>query len=159
MWRERERDETVNHIISKCSRLAQEEYKSRHNWLGKMFHWELCKQLKFHYTNKWYTHQPKTVLENRTHKILQAFEIKTDLSVLARWPDLILKKPEEIRVSADHLIDMHTRILNLPWFIYFSHVKLFLNTECCLSWFYGISTVVGYLMPNLFIHIYWIYDF
>ena len=27
------RDETVNHIISKCSKLAQKEYKTRHNWI------------------------------------------------------------------------------------------------------------------------------
>ena len=29
------RDKTINHIISKCSKLAQ-EYKTRHNWVGKM---------------------------------------------------------------------------------------------------------------------------
>ena len=26
-----------------------------------------------------------------------------------------------------------------------------------LVWFYGISTIVGYLMPNPVLHIYWIY--
>ena len=27
-----DRDESSNHIISKCSKLAQKEYKARHNW-------------------------------------------------------------------------------------------------------------------------------
>ena len=39
-------DQTVNHIISEYSKLAQKEYKTRHKWMGKMIHWELCKKLK-----------------------------------------------------------------------------------------------------------------
>ena len=42
-----DRDETINHIISECSILAQKEYKARHNWIGKVIHWEMCKNLKF----------------------------------------------------------------------------------------------------------------
>ena len=42
------------HIISKCSKLAIKEYKSRHDWMGIVIHWELCKILKFDgiWTNK-----------------------------------------------------------------------------------------------------------
>ena len=29
---------TVNHIISKCNKLAQKKYKSKHNSLGKVIH-------------------------------------------------------------------------------------------------------------------------
>ena len=47
-----EREEMINHIISKCSKLGQKEYKTRHNWMGKVIHWELCKKLKFDHTNK-----------------------------------------------------------------------------------------------------------
>ena len=46
-----DRDETVNHI-SECSKLAQKEYKATHNWVGKVFHWEMCKKFKFDHTNK-----------------------------------------------------------------------------------------------------------
>ena len=42
-----DRDETINHIISECSKLAQKEYKTRHNWVGKVIHWEMCKKFKF----------------------------------------------------------------------------------------------------------------
>ena len=33
-----DRDETITHIISKCSKLAQKEYKSRHDSVGKGIH-------------------------------------------------------------------------------------------------------------------------
>ena len=47
-----DRDETINHIISECSKLAQREYKARHDWVGKMIYWEMCKKFKFDHTNK-----------------------------------------------------------------------------------------------------------
>ena len=36
-------DETVNQI-SKYSKLAQKEYKCRHDWVGKVIHCKLCKR-------------------------------------------------------------------------------------------------------------------
>ena len=36
-----DKDETINHIISECSKLAQREYKARHNWVGKVIHWDV----------------------------------------------------------------------------------------------------------------------
>ena len=33
-----DRDETINHIISECSKLAQKEYKARHVRLGTVIH-------------------------------------------------------------------------------------------------------------------------
>ena len=65
-----DRDETINHIISECSNLAQKEYKTRHDWVGKVIHWEMCKKLKFGHTNKWYMHNSAPVIENDTHKLL-----------------------------------------------------------------------------------------
>ena len=37
-----DRDETINHIISEYSKLEQKEYKARHDWVGKVIHWEMC---------------------------------------------------------------------------------------------------------------------
>ncbi len=31
-----DRDETINHIISECSKLAQKEYNTRHDWVGNV---------------------------------------------------------------------------------------------------------------------------
>ena len=59
-----ERDETINHIISECSKLAQKEYKTRHDWVGKVIQWEMWKKSKFDHTNTWYIHNPALVPEN-----------------------------------------------------------------------------------------------
>ena len=85
-----DRDGTINHIISECSKLAQKEYKIRHEWVGKVIHGVICKKLKFDYTNKWYMHNPGPVLENDTHKLRLDFDIHTDHLISARRPDLII---------------------------------------------------------------------
>ena len=87
-----DRNEAMNHIKSECSKLAQKEYKTRYNWVGKVIHWEICKKFKFDHTNKWYMHNPAAVLENDTHihKLLWDFDIQTDPLISARRPDLII---------------------------------------------------------------------
>ena len=51
--KERKKNETINEIISKCNKLVHKEFKTRHDSVGKMIHWELCKKLKFDHTTKW----------------------------------------------------------------------------------------------------------
>ena len=95
-----DRDETINHI-SECSKLAQREYKARHDWVGKVIHREMCKKFKFDHTNKWYMHNPAPVLENDTHKLLWDFNMQTDHLIPARRPDLLIinKKKENLQNS------------------------------------------------------------
>ena len=104
-----DRDETINYIISECSKLAQREYKARQDWVGKVIHWEMCKKFKF----KWYMHNPAPVLENDTHKLLWDVNKQTDHLILARRPDLIIinKKKRickivDFAVPADHRINL-----------------------------------------------------
>ena len=93
-----DRDETINHTISECSKLALKEYKTRHDLVGKVIHWEMCKKFKFDHTNKWYMHNPAPVLENDPQKLLWDFDIHTDHLISARRPDLIIinKKKREL---------------------------------------------------------------
>ena len=49
-------------------KFGQKEYKTRNNWVEKVVHLELCKKFKFHHTNKWYMHNPESVLENELQK-------------------------------------------------------------------------------------------
>ena len=53
----------VNNRMSGCNKLTQKEYKSRHDWVGKVIHWELSKKLNLDNTIKWYIHKPESVLE------------------------------------------------------------------------------------------------
>ena len=62
-----DRDETINPIISECSKFVQKEFKTRHNRVGKMTHLKMCKKFRFDHTNKWYMYNPASVLKNDTH--------------------------------------------------------------------------------------------
>ena len=71
------------------------------------------KKFKFDHTNKWYMHNPASVLENDTHKLLWEFDIQTDHIISARRPDLIIinKKKRtcnivDFAVPADHRIKL-----------------------------------------------------
>ena len=75
-WLCDDRDKTINHILSKCSKLAQKEYKTRHDRVGKVIYWELCKKVKIDPTAKWYMHNPESILDNATHKILWVLRYK-----------------------------------------------------------------------------------
>ena len=48
-----DKDEAINLIIRKCSKLAHWVYKSKHDGVGKVIHKELCKKVKFDYTTDW----------------------------------------------------------------------------------------------------------
>ena len=73
--------------------MAQKECKARHDWVGKVFHLEMCKKFKFDHANKWYMHNRAPVLENYTHKLLWDFDIYTDHLISASRLDL--KKKED----------------------------------------------------------------
>ena len=90
-----ERDETINRIITECSKLAQKEYKTRHNWARKVIHRELCNKLKFNHTIQLYMHKPESAMENETHKIHWNFETQTDPLVPARRPDPVIINNKE----------------------------------------------------------------
>ena len=40
-----ERGETVQHIMCECKKLAQREYKRKHDIVAKLVHWKLCEKL------------------------------------------------------------------------------------------------------------------
>ena len=42
----KEKEESVDHLVSSCSKIAQTDYKERHNKVATMLHWNLCKNIK-----------------------------------------------------------------------------------------------------------------
>ena len=40
-------DESIDHVVSGCSKLAQKEYKRKHDNLGKIVHWKLTRKCNF----------------------------------------------------------------------------------------------------------------
>ena len=104
-----DREKNINHI-SERSKFAQKEYKARHDWVGKLFHWEMCKKFKFDLAKKLYIHNPAPVLENNTHKLLWDFDIKTDHLISVRRPDLIIIKKKKIYKNVDFAVPADHRI-------------------------------------------------
>ena len=47
-------DESIDHIVSGCSKLVQKEYKRRHDKLGKIVHRKLARKCNFEAGDKWY---------------------------------------------------------------------------------------------------------
>ena len=93
-------DEIIDHIVSDCSKLAQKEYKRRHDNLGKIVHWKLARKCNFEAGNKWYEHEPESVLENEDYKILWDFSIQTDHAIEAWRPDLVVVEKKRRTVNS-----------------------------------------------------------
>ena len=90
-------DESIDHIVSGCSKLAQKEYKKRHDNLGKIIHWKLARKCTFEAGDKWYEHEPESVLENEDYKIFSDCSIHTDHVIEAQRPfgDLVVVDQKE----------------------------------------------------------------
>ena len=88
-------DESIDHIVRGCGKLAQKEHKRRHDKLGKTVYWELARKCNFLPGDKWYKHEPVSVLENEDNKILWDFSIQTDHVIEARRPDLVAVDKKE----------------------------------------------------------------
>ena len=70
-----ERDESITHLIADCKKLAQKEYKQRHDNIARIVNLELCHKFGLAGEDKWYNHKPASVVENERVKILWDFNI------------------------------------------------------------------------------------
>ena len=94
-----EKGESISHIVSECSKLAQREYKRRHDNIARIVHWKLCGEYHLDRAGKWYEHQPNAVEENEDVKLLWDFTIQCDHMIEARRPDIIIVKKKERHCS------------------------------------------------------------
>ena len=97
-------DESIDHIVSGCSKLAQKEHKRRHDNLGKIVHWKLARKCNFEAGDKWYEYEPESLL------ILWDSSIQTDHVIEARRPDLIVADKERSCKIIDFAVPGDSRI-------------------------------------------------
>ena len=95
--------ETIDHLIAGCSMIAATEYLKRHNQVARYVHWEVCKHFNITVADKWYDHEPLSVLENEQVNILYDFSIHTDRFIRANRPDIVVKDKKNMRCT---LIDV-----------------------------------------------------
>ncbi len=98
----------INTYVSTQYSISIDLKKILHHWHVKMsdreerrkvINWEICKKFKFDHAKKWYMHNPASVLENDTHKLLWDFDIQTDHLISIRRPGVIIinKKKENLQ--------------------------------------------------------------
>ena len=84
------KDETIQHIVSGCSFLANGEYKRRHNNICEQLHWNILASHNLTKESHWWKHQPAPVIENENIKVLYDFDVRTDKVISACRPDIML---------------------------------------------------------------------
>ena len=71
------KDDTKDHLVSSCSKIAQIDYKERHKKIASMLHWNLCRKYNLPTADKWWEHKVDKVLQKEDVKILWDFKIQT----------------------------------------------------------------------------------
>ena len=82
--------ECVQHIASGCEKLAQKEYKRRHDNIARKVHWDICKTNELEHSENRYEHAPEGAVENEDIKVLWDINIQCDNLIEAKRPDLIV---------------------------------------------------------------------
>ena len=104
-------NETADHILSCCPKLAQSEYKRRHDNVAAAIHWCMCRKYLIQCEDRWYEHRAEKVTENEDVKLLWDFNIQTDHVISARRPDIVIvKKKDATATIIDISVPGDTRI-------------------------------------------------
>ena len=93
-----ERGESIYNLISECGKLAQHQYKRRHDDVARYVHRQICQESGIESYDKWYEHKPECLMENKDCKIYLDFMIQCDRLIEARKPDAVLidKRTKEV---------------------------------------------------------------
>jgi hypothetical protein len=88
--------ETIEHIISSGTVLAQSEYKKRHDIFAKIIHMNLA--VKFNLlkdTQPHYIYKPESCLENDNYKLYFDRTVLTDIHIQHNRPDIIILNKQQ----------------------------------------------------------------
>ena len=98
------------------SKLAQREYKRRHDNVVRMVNWKLFENFNFEKSEKWYLQNPQIVTENVNQILIWDMNIQCDNVIAERKPDFfIANKMEKTAVIMDAAITLDKRILTRKW--------------------------------------------
>ena len=92
------------------SKLAQREYKRRHDNVVRMVNWKLFENFNFEKSEKWYLQNPQTVTENVNQILIWDMNIQCDNVIVE-----ISKKMEKTAIIMDAAITLDKRILTRKW--------------------------------------------
>jgi hypothetical protein len=102
--------ETIEHIISSCSVLAQSEYKKRHDIFAKIIHMNLAVKLNLlKDTQPHYIYKPESCLENDNYKLYFDRTVLTHIHIHHNRPDIIIlnKKQKQAYLLDIAIVNSH----------------------------------------------------
>ena len=105
-------DETINHLISSCSFIAQTAYIKRHDQVAKFIHWKLAQCYGFEVVCQWWLYKPVCLMTNAAGTLMWDFTIVTDDQGTHNHPDItVFDKTSETVKFVDIVIpgDCHLR--------------------------------------------------
>ena len=89
------KSETIDHVLSGCSKLSQSEYKRRHDNVAAAIHWSMCRKYLIPCNDKWFEHRADKVEDSAEVKLLWDFHMQSDHVIEAGRPDMVLVKKKE----------------------------------------------------------------
>ena len=84
-------EETIDHLVSRCSVLAKNEYLMRHDQVRAHLHYSKCRVIAIETTDKWHTRTHQPVYEQEDVTVLWNQAVHTDREVTANRPDIIIQ--------------------------------------------------------------------
>ena len=67
----------MGHLASECTKLAQREYRSRHDNVTRIIRWKICGKHDLERASKWHEHAPQGVETDKVRVFLD-FMIQCD---------------------------------------------------------------------------------
>ena len=90
------KEETIDHLVSICSKIAQTDYKEWHNKVASRLHWNLCRKYNLPTADKWWQHIVEKVLQKEDVKILWDFKKQTDKRLAHTIPDITVVEKKQL---------------------------------------------------------------
>ena len=91
--------ETIDHLVSSCSKVAQTDYKERHDKVAWMLRWNLGRKYNLPTADKWWDYKVDKVLQKEDVKILWDFKIKTDKHLAHNIPDITVVEKRRVWIT------------------------------------------------------------
>ena len=102
---------TISHIVSEYEKLAQKEYKRRHDNVEGIVRCTLCGKCNLKSSKKWYDHAPEGAVENEDVKILWNVMIQCHREITERKLDIdVVNKNEKSCAIIDIAIPGDIRV-------------------------------------------------
>ena len=83
-------NETIDHLTTSFSYIAQTAYKHRHDKVSRFLHWKLLAKFGIEVSSCWWKHNPSSVVENSVYKILWDFSLTADRPINHNRPDIVV---------------------------------------------------------------------